>query len=55
MFNYRKNRLRRATSLNEHAILPHVIVTDDDEDLREMVADYLAGLIADAVSLVGRQ
>ena len=43
MFNHRKNRLHRATSLNEHAISPHVIVTDDDEDLREMVADYLAG------------
>ncbi|WP_257946245.1 response regulator [Shinella sp. CPCC 101442] len=29
--------------MNEHAVLPHVIVTDDDEDLREMVSDYLAG------------
>lgn len=29
--------------MNEHAILPHVIVTDDDEDLREMVSDYLTG------------
>lgn len=29
--------------MNEHANLPHVIVTDDDEDLREMVSDYLAG------------
>lgn len=30
-------------TLNEHATLPHVVLTDDDEDLREMVADYLGG------------